>query len=573
MIDLFLNLQSAAPRGRSAGTDHPPGDFGAVLGAALEPADPHTAPAGHDVAPEAAAPTWSARARRPDSDPGKLDPELRARVDRVVRRMQEEYGHVVSLVEGARSQERQEYLFAQGRTRPGPVVTWTRQSHHQSGRAADLLVDGGYSDATAYQRLQRIANEEGLRTLGPRDPGHVELAASPSTRDATARTARGQGRDDARPTPPAAGRPDRPTGPVARPADVAVVATVAPVRTARVSAVAAPARPAGVAPATATGRSGGAGPRQGLTMRPLQGGTVAQPSAAPSHSIRADRNHPVPEVAERIPSVGTIESQPREPTIRPVTAAGPQPAAPPAASAPPATEAIATPGTEPSASAERGAVWAGGGAGAERMQRRADESVAPSGRARSTRPPLTDPRSHEPRTAPRRDAQPDPRLAAAPGSAGVAAAAPAAGGVVAPAAAVDMAARVEAMEGLRDRIDAQPVHRVTLNVGSGDDAARVRVDLRGDRVHAEMEATNQHLESRLQRELPSLVRALRSQGVEPEHLMVRRDGAFTQETTAARPAGEARSGAGDTRDGQEPGGHRPDRDRQQREQNRRNRED
>jgi hypothetical protein len=281
MIDLFLNLQSAAPRGRSAGTDYPLGDFGAVLGAALEPGDPHTAPAGRDVASEAPSRTWSARARRPDSDPGKLDPELRARVDRVVRRMQEEYGHVVSLVEGLRSQERQEFLFAQGRTRPGPVVTWTRQSHHQSGRAADLLVDGGYTDTTAYQKLQRIANEEGLRTLGPRDPGHVELPAGDSSQDARARTPHGPGGDGARSTPRTAGRPDarpgssaagppdRPTAPVARPAEVAAVADVASVRTARVSAVAVPARPAGVAPASAPGRSGGAASRQGITTQPL----------------------------------------------------------------------------------------------------------------------------------------------------------------------------------------------------------------------------------------------------------------------------------------------------------------
>src|SRR5690606_11756935 len=106
-----------------------------------------------------------------------LNPEFRARLDRVIDRMESEHGHKVQIVETVREQSRQEYLYAQGRTRPGPVVTWTTSSKHTQGRAADLLVDGTYDNPLAMVRLARIAREEGLRTLGARDPGHVELPA------------------------------------------------------------------------------------------------------------------------------------------------------------------------------------------------------------------------------------------------------------------------------------------------------------------------------------------------------------------------------------------------------------
>src|SRR5690606_38311570 len=58
------------------------------------------------------------------------------------------------------------------------VVTWTRSSNHTRGLAADLIVDGSYDNPLAMVRLARIAREEGLRTLGSRDPGHVELSGS-----------------------------------------------------------------------------------------------------------------------------------------------------------------------------------------------------------------------------------------------------------------------------------------------------------------------------------------------------------------------------------------------------------
>jgi hypothetical protein len=113
--------------------------------------------------------------RRVERSVDLLVPEMRVRLERVVTRMQEEHGHRVDVVETLRHQVRQNFLFEQGRSRPGPVVTWTRHSNHSEGRAVDVMIDGSYGNPVAFSRLARIASEEGLRTLGARDPGHLEL--------------------------------------------------------------------------------------------------------------------------------------------------------------------------------------------------------------------------------------------------------------------------------------------------------------------------------------------------------------------------------------------------------------
>ena len=156
-----------------------------------------------------------------------VSPEFRARLERVIDRMESEFGYKVEVVETYRSQARQNSLFAQGRTEPGQVVTWTRASNHTAGRAADLVIDGSYDDPVAYQRLLHVAREEGLRTLGPRDPGHIELVSSPSS------IVPGVSELE-RPAQPA--DPTQPASQVAVVAPVARVATVSPV--ARVATIA-----------------------------------------------------------------------------------------------------------------------------------------------------------------------------------------------------------------------------------------------------------------------------------------------------------------------------------------------
>jgi hypothetical protein len=175
-----------------------------------------------------------------------LDPALRAKLAAVVARMRDEFGREVRVVEGRRSQLRQDQLFAQGRSADGPIVTWTRSSQHTQGRAADLVIDGGYDDAAGFALLQKVAEQEGLHTLGARDPGHVELrgaGAGPSALDGMVAAAR-----DAR-LAAAADTASVNAAPIARPALVAAVAplariaTVASVASVASVAVASSARP------------------------------------------------------------------------------------------------------------------------------------------------------------------------------------------------------------------------------------------------------------------------------------------------------------------------------------------
>jgi hypothetical protein len=163
-----------------------------------------------------------------------LDPALQAKLARVMERMRDETGQDVQVSETYRSQSRQDTLYAQGRQAPGPVVTWTQNSKHTQGRAVDVLLGGGNASPDAYATLQRIAKEEGLRTLGAIDPGHLELPGTRATSAANGAT----------PTIPVA--PADASGPgmvsiarLAQVAQVAQVATVAqPARAARVATIA-----------------------------------------------------------------------------------------------------------------------------------------------------------------------------------------------------------------------------------------------------------------------------------------------------------------------------------------------
>lgn len=163
----------------------------------------------------------------PIKDVDALNPQLRSKLTRVIERMKSEYGNDVTVVETARSQERQDMLYEQGRTRPGNIVTWTQSSAHTRGEAVDVIVDGSYNNPEGFARLQRIAREEGLRTLGVRDPGHLELSTADRAVGVAAPSATPVREQDIKPlitTAPAA--PAAQAG-VARVASVAGVANVA----------------------------------------------------------------------------------------------------------------------------------------------------------------------------------------------------------------------------------------------------------------------------------------------------------------------------------------------------------
>ena len=71
----------------------------------------------------------------------------------------------VLITETYRSQERQNYLYEQGRTRSGNIVTWTKNSRHTNRRAWDICknVKGHeYDDPSFFKECGKIATELGI---------------------------------------------------------------------------------------------------------------------------------------------------------------------------------------------------------------------------------------------------------------------------------------------------------------------------------------------------------------------------------------------------------------------------
>ena len=70
-----------------------------------------------------------------------VHPKLKAVVELALLKSKVDF----KVIEGVRTEERQKLLYAQGRTAPGPIVTWTLNSNHfvnkstGFGHAVDLL--------------------------------------------------------------------------------------------------------------------------------------------------------------------------------------------------------------------------------------------------------------------------------------------------------------------------------------------------------------------------------------------------------------------------------------------------
>ena len=120
-----------------------------------------------------------------------VDPRLVAVVKRAIQITTQDF----MVLEGYRSQERQDELYAQGRTKPGPVVTWVKVGTHTSGTAVDLVpypVD--WNDLSKFDAISKAmfdaAKELGVkirwganwnqngtpRERGESDSPHFELA-------------------------------------------------------------------------------------------------------------------------------------------------------------------------------------------------------------------------------------------------------------------------------------------------------------------------------------------------------------------------------------------------------------
>jgi len=114
-----------------------------------------------------------------------LHPEFRAIVNVLQEKLRTEE-LPFRVFEGFRTPQRQQYLYAQGRTRSGDIITKAEpwQSYHQYGFAADfvLFVGGQWSwkddgaEAAWWKRLHELGRPLGLRRLSKELP-HLELAS------------------------------------------------------------------------------------------------------------------------------------------------------------------------------------------------------------------------------------------------------------------------------------------------------------------------------------------------------------------------------------------------------------
>lgn len=117
-----------------------------------------------------------------DRNVESLAPIFRIPFEAWLKTAQSEAMHVrLFVTETRRALERQEHLYAQGRTRDGPIVTNTLDSRHRWGLAADLAMqrnDGNliWSEAS-WRWLYKVAPPEpfGLRTLDPFELVHLEF--------------------------------------------------------------------------------------------------------------------------------------------------------------------------------------------------------------------------------------------------------------------------------------------------------------------------------------------------------------------------------------------------------------
>ncbi|WP_342535423.1 M15 family metallopeptidase [Lysinibacillus sp. FSL K6-1151] len=91
----------------------------------------------------------------------------------------------IFVTETYRSQARQNFLYEQGRTRPGQVVTWTRNSNHTSRRAWDIAVapPRNLYDISTLSKVGTIAKKlditwGGSWPAGQYDAPHFEISTT-----------------------------------------------------------------------------------------------------------------------------------------------------------------------------------------------------------------------------------------------------------------------------------------------------------------------------------------------------------------------------------------------------------
>ena len=115
-----------------------------------------------------------------NNDINSLSPTFRKKFDPFRSEVKQKYP-TAAVFETIRSQERQNWLYAQGRTRPWTIVTRTKTSNHAKGNAVDIVftVNGQPKREWPYGDLIEIANRYEIRNLQPKETCHFEDNGKP----------------------------------------------------------------------------------------------------------------------------------------------------------------------------------------------------------------------------------------------------------------------------------------------------------------------------------------------------------------------------------------------------------
>ena len=135
--------------------------------------------------------TWSLRKKCPpwnnkltQTNINNLDPKVKAAATRFIQRVNDELCIRLKVAHGKRTNEEQDELYAQGRTKPGEIVTYSKggESNHNSGKAIDVYyaTDTGIdAERVLAPEIVEIARQEGFEWGGNwkkfKDYPHFEM--------------------------------------------------------------------------------------------------------------------------------------------------------------------------------------------------------------------------------------------------------------------------------------------------------------------------------------------------------------------------------------------------------------
>lgn len=113
-----------------------------------------------------------------NSDINSLSKRFRERFDKFWKEVINKYPNAV-VFETLRTPDRQKWLYAQWRTRPWKIVTWTLKSNHFTWDAVDIVFrntkTGNLEWVWPYMDIIEIAKKYWIRNLYPAETAHFEF--------------------------------------------------------------------------------------------------------------------------------------------------------------------------------------------------------------------------------------------------------------------------------------------------------------------------------------------------------------------------------------------------------------